>query len=140
MQKDIPLPDATTSAMQRVIIFAEPGRHVRRGQQPASQIVCPRMVGTLDALDEMPVGLLAQARAAMTAHVEQRVNGARRVTCDDDALAADRTGEIFAGSRDLIGAPGADQAVEVEAVELPAKEVGVGIESARQSLVHVHRR
>ena len=61
---------------------------------------------------------------------------ARRVARDDDALVAERAGEVVAGVRNLIGAAGADPAVEVEALELGAIEVRVGVEAPRQRGVH----
>ena len=45
-------------------------------------------------------------------------------------------GEVVAGVRNLIGAAGADPAVEIEALELGAIEVRVGVEAARQGGVH----
>src|SRR5262252_10012981 len=95
------------------------------------------MIWTLNPIDEVPAGLIADASAAMAAHVEERVDVSRSVANDDDALVADRTGEVVAGVRDLIGASRANPAIEVEAFELAAVEVRVGIESARQRRMHV---
>jgi len=47
---------------------------VRRREQPAFEAVRPGVIRALDPVDEMTLGLLADARAAMAAHVEERVN------------------------------------------------------------------
>ena len=126
--------------MERVLVLAEIRRHVRRGEQAALEIVGPIVIRALNPLDEVPFGLLAQPRAAMPADVEQRVNRPGRVARDDHAVVAERPGEIVARVRYLIGAPRADPAIEVEALELGAIEVGIGIESPRQGRMHAHRR
>ena len=74
MDEDVSVPDLAAGAMERIVVLAELRRHVRRGEQPSIEVVRPRVVRTLNAIDEVTVGLLAQSRAAVTAHVEQRVD------------------------------------------------------------------
>jgi len=134
------VPDLAARAVQRVLVLAEAGRHMRRRQQAALQIVGPVVIRALDAIDEVALGLLAEPRAAMAADVEERVHGARPVSRDDDAFVAERAREVVAGARNLIGAAGADPAPEVEARELGAIEVRVGVEPAGQRGVHGEKR
>jgi hypothetical protein len=68
--------------------------------------------------------------------VEQRLNLAGTIARDDDAVVAERTDEEVTGVRNLAGAAGADPAREVEALELRAVEVRVGVEATRKSSVH----
>ena len=124
--------------MKRVVVSRETRRHVRRGEQLSVETVGPVVVWALDAVDEMPLGLIAQPRAAMTADVEQRVDLTGPVARDDDTFVTERARQIVAGVRNLIVAAGADPAVEVEALELRAVEVRIGVEAARQCCVH-HR-
>ena len=42
-----------------------------------------------------------------------------------------RTREVIAGVRNLIGASGADPAFDVEALQLRAVEIGIGVEAPR---------
>ena len=133
-------PNLAAGAMQRIVVLRELGRHVRRREQLAVERVGPVVIRALDAIDEMTFGLIAQPRAAMAADVEQRVNLARRVARDDDALVAERAREVVAGVRNLIGAAGADPAVEIEALELGAIEVRVGVEAAGKGGVHSQAR
>ena len=66
------------------------------------------------------------------------VHGLPEIREGDDlaALVAERAREVVAGVRNLIGAAGADPAVEIEALQLRAVELGVGVEAARQCGVH----
>lgn len=68
------VPHIAAGTMQRVFVLAEPRRHVRRREQAAPEIVRPRVIGTLDAIDEVTFGLFADPRPTMAAYVEQRVN------------------------------------------------------------------
>ena len=77
MNEHVAVPHLAAGAVQRVVVLAEIRRHVRRGEQPSVEVVGPVVIRTLDAIDEMPFGLIAQPRAAMAADVEQRVNLAR---------------------------------------------------------------
>src|SRR5207237_433063 len=79
--------------------------------------VGPVVIRALDAIDEVAFGLVAQPRAAMAADVEQRLDRAGSVARDDDALVAERASEVVARFWNLIGAAGADPAIEVEAIE-----------------------
>ena len=132
MHKDMSIPHLASGLMKRIVVAAETGRHVRRGEEVPLQIVGPRVIRTLDAFDEMSFDAFAQPRAAMTAHVEQRANPLRRVARDDDALVADSAREVIARLRNLIAASGADPSIEVEALELAAVELGIRIEFPRQ--------
>ena len=84
----------------------------------------------------MAFWLIAQPRAAMAAHVEQRMHGAGHVARDDDAVVRDRTREIVAGVRNLIGSPGADPAIDEEALELAAIELGIGVKVSWKRAAH----
>src|SRR5438094_3120675 len=121
------VPDVASRSVQRILVLPEIGRHVRRGKKPSAEIVRPRVIRTLNPIREMAVGLIADARAAMTADVEQRVHLSRSVAHDDDAFAGERAREVVARVRNLIGAPGADPAIEIETFELTAIEIRVGI-------------
>ena len=134
--EDVPVPHVAAGPVQRVVVPAEIRRHVRRCEEASLETVRPVVIRALDAIGEMPLGLLAQPRAAMTADVEQRVNRARPVARDDDALVAERAREVVAGVRNLIGAPGADPAVEIEPLELGAIKVRIGVEAPGEGGVH----
>ena len=110
--------------------------HVGRREEASFEIVGPVVIGALDAIDEVTLALLAESRTAMAADVEQRVNRACSIARDDDALVAECADEVVARVGNLIGAAGADPAVEIEALELRAVERGVGVEAARQCGVH----
>ena len=73
------VPFVRINRQQRILGLVEVRNvlHVRRADQPPIEIVRPRVIRTLNALDEAAFGLLAEARAAVAAHVEQRVNRAR---------------------------------------------------------------
>src|SRR5438093_9848206 len=75
----------------------------------------------------------------MAAHVEERVNRARSIARDDDAVVGERAREVVAGVRDLIDASGANPPVEIKALELAAVEIGIRVESARKRRMHVDR-
>jgi len=126
------IPHFAAGPMQRVLVLAESRRHVRRREQTACEVVGPRVIRTLDPFDEVTLGLFAQPCAAMTADVEQRVDLARSVARHDDTVVAKRAREVVAGLRDLIGAAGADPAVEKKAPELGAVEIRIRVESARK--------
>jgi len=57
----------------------------------------------------------------MPAHVEERVQRSRSIARDDEAFVAERSREVIAGARNLIGAAGADPAREKEG---PALKTG----------------
>src|ERR1035437_6065576 len=134
------VPDVAAGAMQRVVRFAELRRHVRRGEQLSLKVVRPRVIRALNAIDEMAFGVRADPRAPMTAHVEHGVYPAGAVARDDQALVADRAREEIACIRNLVGAPGADPACEIQALELRLVERRIGVEMSRQRLVHTDRK
>ena len=136
MQKNVSRPQLATRAMQRVVVLAEVRRHVRCRQKTSLETVRPVVIRALDAIGEMAGALLTEPRPAMAADVEQRVNSARGVARDDDALVAQRAREVVAGVRNLIGSAGADPVAEIEALDLCAVEVGVGVEGPREGGVH----
>src|SRR5215470_20235166 len=86
----------------------------------------------------MSFRLLAQTRAAMAAHVEQRADLSGCVARDDHALGGDPADEVVAGLGNLIGASRADPPREIEALELRAIEIRIRVEPARQRRV-AHR-
>src|SRR5262249_24434705 len=116
--------------------FRESGRHVRRRQQMALEVVGPGVVGTLDAIDEVPLGLFAQPGAAVAANVEQRADLARSIPRDDDALVTERSLQVVAGFRDLYRSAVEDPAAEIKAFELRPIEIRIRVESARQCEMH----
>src|SRR5262249_41089078 len=109
---------------------------VRRREEAAGEVVRPGVVRALDPSGEMPFGLLAQPCTAMAADVEQRVDRPLLVSRDDDAVVADRAREKVAGAWNLVGAPRADPAVEIETLQLGAIEVGVGVKLSGKGRVH----
>src|SRR5437660_7365742 len=98
------------------------------------------MIRALNTIDEVPLRVAADARAAVAAHVEQRVNTARLVARDDDALGRERTCEVVAGVRNLVGAARANPAIEIETLELQPIELGIRVEAARQRRMHRVRK
>src|SRR5262245_10729592 len=131
LDEDVPVPGLAASSMERIVLLAEFRRHMRRREQPSIEVVRPRVIGALDATGEMTFRLLAQLCAAVTAHVEQRVDLTRSVARDDHAVVPKRAREVIAGVGNLIGAPGADPAVDVEALQLRAVEIRIGVEAPR---------
>src|SRR5262249_7513050 len=134
--EDVAVPRFTAGSMQRELVFAEIRRHVRRREEAAGEVVRPGVVRALDPSGEMPFGLLAQPCTAMAADVEQRVDRPLLVSRDDDAVVADRAREKVAGAWNLVGAPRADPAVEIETLQLGAIEVGVGVKLSGKGRVH----
>ena len=68
----------------------------------------------------------------MPAHVEERVKASRSTARDDQAFVAERSSEVIAGARNLIGAAGANPAGEKKAIDLGAIEARVGVKAAGQ--------
>src|SRR5690349_582577 len=118
--------------MQRIVLLAEVGRHVRRAEQTSGEVIVPGVIRTLDAIAEPAFRVRADARAAMAAHVEERANLAVLAAGDDDALLGEGAGEEIAGAGNLIDSAGADPPREIEAVELRSIEIRVGVEAPRQ--------
>ena len=71
--------------MQRIVLFVEALDlvHVRRTDEAAVERVGPRVVRALDRLGQFARDIFAQAGAAMTADVEERVQFAAPVAHDD---------------------------------------------------------
>src|SRR3954470_5084824 len=136
MDEHVSVPHFAAGAVERIVLLRKSRRHVRRRQQASLDPVGPVVIRALDAIGEMAFGLLAQARSAVPTDVEQRVNISRAAARDDDALVAERAREEVAGVRNLIGTTGADPAVEIEALELGAIEIRVGVETPRQGGMH----
>src|SRR5207249_4571834 len=124
IDEDVAIPHLAAGAMQRIFFLSELRRHVRRAEQTAGEVVVPRVVRTLDAIDEVALRISTDSRAAMTADVEQRVNAAVLAARDDEAFGRNRTREVVARIRNLVGAPGADPAIEIEALKLHSIELG----------------
>ena len=62
--------------------------HVRRGDEPAVEVVGPGVVRALDARADLALGLLDEARAAVAAGVEEGARRRRpRRAIDEDAVA-----------------------------------------------------
>src|SRR5262245_1366309 len=136
MDEDVSVPGLAACPMERIVLLAEFRRHMRRREQPSIQVVRPRVVGALDAAGEMTFRLLAQPCAAVTTDVEQRLDLARSIARDDHAVVPKRAREVIAGVGNLIGASGAEPAVDVEALQLRAVEIRIGVEAPRQCRVH----
>ena len=92
--------------VQHVVVEAEIRRldAYRRRDEPAVQVVRPRVVRTDDAtVGEASARDRAQRRAAMPAGVVKRLDRAVGRASDDQPLLADLGDEVVAGSRDLFG-------------------------------------
>ena len=122
--------------MERILLLGKIGRHVWRAEQAPCEVVIPRMIRTLNPIDEVSLRLRANSGATVAAHVEERVNRPRLVAGDDDAFRGKRAGEVIAGIRNLVGAAGTNPPVEIETVEFLLIELGIGVKAARQRCVH----
>jgi hypothetical protein len=69
----------------------------------------------------------------MAANVEKRLQRIIPITRNDYAFTRDLAQKIVARRRNLVGSPGADPGFAVEALELVAEEIGVGVVAGRQS-------
>src|SRR5207253_6975034 len=80
VEKDVAIPGVSGDAVQRIVLETESGDivHVRRADQPAVEIVGPRVVRTLDAARERPFRTGAEPCAAMAADVVERANASGR--------------------------------------------------------------
>ena len=76
VEKDVAVPLVCGHAVQRVVLAVEVRHlvHVRRADQPAVEVVGPRMIRALDAARKDTLDFGAQLRAAMPAYVVERVH------------------------------------------------------------------
>jgi hypothetical protein len=79
----------------------------------------------------MSFGSGADAGTAMSTHVEERPHRATPVTSNDDAFIRDFAQIIVSRRWYLVGAPGANPSLAVEAFELVTEEIGVGVITGR---------
>ena len=89
VEEDVAVPSAACTAMQRIVVLAEVRHfvHVRRADQPAVEIVGPRVIRALDAAGERARSSPCRA-ACRDGGRRCRTRGlARRVARDDDAVA-----------------------------------------------------
>ena len=78
VEENVAVPHVRVHPVQRVFLLAEVRHflHVRRADQAAFEVIRPRVVGTLDAPGERAFVFRAQLRAAMPAHVVERMHTA----------------------------------------------------------------
>ena len=87
----------------------------------------PTVIAALDSPGEMSLGGGADAGSAMSADVEKRAQRITLVPRNDDAFTRDLAQKIVARRWDVIGAPGADPGLAVEAFEFVAEDIGVRV-------------
>jgi hypothetical protein len=108
-------------------------RHVRGSPQRAVEAVGPAVI----AADEprlVPRGLVADPRAAMPAHVEQRVHATVGGADDDDGLAGHLEQEIVPALRNLALVTDAEPGSQEDRTDLGLVEVVALVQRARQSV------
>jgi hypothetical protein len=84
-------------------------------------------------------GSVGKARAAVQAHVVERVDRAVRVARDDRGLVADVVHEIVARRRELLFAAGDLPDARPQVVELEGEELGVEVARLRHEPVVVRQ-
>src|SRR5262249_33084097 len=112
----------------------EPVHPVHHGgaEEAAVEAVGPGVVGALDRAGQPAARLLAQARAAVPADVEERPHRAAAVAQDDDALLPDGPDAEVARLGRLLRAAGAEPAAQEEPLLLLPEALGRGVEAPGQ--------
>jgi hypothetical protein len=120
--------------LQRVVRLLEVRHlvHVRRADQPAVEIVGPRVIRALDAAGELPGGLVADARAAVAADVVEGADLAGGVARDDDVVAVQLADEVLAGALRLFRSAGVEPHRPEESIELRLQQRRLRVVARRQ--------
>ena len=121
------VPDVGMNGIEGIIFAAEAVVCVGSADEAPVESVGPTVIAALDPSGEMSFGAGADAGTAMPAHIEKRPQGATPVASNDDAFTGDLAHKIVTRRRDLVGAPGADPGLAVEAFEFVAEEIMVRV-------------
>src|SRR3954469_11210795 len=122
------VPNCSLHLVQRIIFAAESAAflQMRRANEPAIETVGPTVISALVSPGKLPCPLGYHPRATVAAHIVKRADRLIVVTVDDNALTSNFTQEIVAGIRDLIGTPGANPRLAVEALPFITEKFWVG--------------
>ena len=122
------VPDVSMNAIEGIIFATEAVVYVRSADESPVESISPTVIAALDPSGKTPFGAGTDPCAAMPADVEKR---AQRVTAiisrNDDAFTGHLAQKIVARRGDLVGAPGADPVLAIEAFEFVTKEIGVRV-------------
>lgn len=99
----------------------------------AIEIVDPGVVGALEAGD-LAAAILDEGGAAVTAEVEEGVDGVVLVADDDDVFAGEFGQEVFAGKIDIFLAADKDPAFGKPRFEFVFKDGGLVVDAGREEL------
>src|SRR3984893_430294 len=120
-------------AIKRIVFMAEAVTCVGSTDEAPFESVGPTVITALDPSGEMPFGAGTNAGTTMSADVEKRAQRITPVPRNDDAFIRDLAQKIVARRRDLVGAPGADPSLAVEAFEFVAEDIVVCVVAGGKS-------
>ena len=118
-------------AIEGIVFAAEAGVGMGSADEAPVESVGPTVIAALDPAGEMSFAAGADAGTAMPAYIEKRPQRATPVASNDDTFARDFAEKIVARRRDLVGSPGADPVLAVEAFEFVAEEIRVCVVTGR---------
>jgi hypothetical protein len=127
----VSVPDVGMNAIEGIVLTTETVVDMGSAEKAPVESVGPTVIAALDASGEMPLGAGTDAGTTMPTHVEKRPQRAALVASDDQAFTGDLAQKIVAWSRDLIGAPGADPGLAIEAFDLVAEKIGIRVIAGR---------
>src|ERR1700720_515076 len=127
VDEDVSVPDVRMNAIEGIVFAAEAVMGMGSADEAPVESVGPTVIAALDPTGEMSFIAGADAGTAMPAHIEKRLQRATRVASNDDTFARNFAEKIVARRRDLVGSPGADPVLAVEAFKFVAEQIRVSV-------------
>jgi hypothetical protein len=115
------------NAIEGIIFATEAVVYVRSADESPVESISPTVIAALDPSGKTPFGAGTDAGTSMPADVEKRPQRVALVSRNDDAFTGHLAQKIVARRGDLVGAPGADPVLAIEAFEFVTKEIGVRV-------------
>src|SRR5579884_3970229 len=131
VEENVPLPNVHVHFVERVFRVIKALVHLGSASKSTVVSVSPAVIAALDSSRKATLTDRTDAGTTVAADVVKSSDAAAVIANYDDAFARDLAQKVVPGGRDLMGAPGADPRLRVEALEFAFENFRISVVASR---------